>query len=245
MRQILTSIFLLLAIGLVHGQSSKPTFLIKLNDSINCQDFELISDKFSEIFIDRGFIPFHNDKMRHEKKADLNVYITYKNSGDSIVLALEIIEKCWNTTIASSRMVEKITSNKSDNKKIISEVADSIFPKLMDYYTEMAENGRIIKLTIKSLVELDTLIETKNGMKKLEDILIEFIESKSVDKPQIFRLSSFEIAYKMRIPMRNEEGKLIGIKSIAYDFKDFLKSVPLKNEFQYLIKSDYEILIEI
>jgi hypothetical protein len=224
MKNLLVSFLVLIATNSGFSQNSKPTFQI-IVDSQNHTDYsEIMVNKTISLFKNRGF-NVNNDatKTDLQSKAEYNISISIQNKEDSTIFKIEIIESSWGTTITSA--ITSVENEKININTISLDLCDEIFASLMRYFETMFNNGQIIKLTIKSNMDLEKEISTNTGNKQLFNLINELIDSNSINKPLLMQRSDFELIYKIKIPIVDDKGKSITVLTFGNKIKTQLKSV--------------------
>jgi len=207
----------------VHGQNPKPTFQIISANQNQTDYFIQVAGKIKSLFEYHGFVVKDFQNLSAEQgKSDFNIVISIKNSKDSIDFVLEIFDNCWGTNIASSHLLVK--SQDIDIKELSLVLCDEIFGTLTSYFEDMFKNGQIIKLTIKSSTNLNSDIKTTKGTMVLFNYIDEYIQSKSLDKPQITQQTEFDIIYKLKIPKFDNKNRSISGLSFGNELKKYFNS---------------------
>jgi hypothetical protein len=191
------------------------------------------------------------DMLKNKAKADIIIQIWWKvsktDNGKVISFVLEAFDSYTGKRIASS------SGNSAPGNDIVpvlleTAILNNIDPfvnQLQSHFNDLLQNGREIRLTVRTWDNWAFDLESKFGGIELRDIIYEWIEQNTVGgRFNETNSSENRIDYEqLRIPVFDDKGRALDARQYARKLVAFLESAPFNFEVKLIPRGLGEVVL--
>jgi len=191
------------------------------------------------------------DILKNKAKADIIIQIWWKVSktdeGKVISFVLEAFDAYTSKRIASS------TGNGKPGNDIVpvlleTAILNNIDPfvnQLQGHFDDLLENGREIRLTVRTWDNWDYDLETEFNGEELRDLIYEWVQKNTVaGRFNETNSSEYRIDYEqLRIPVYDDKGRALDARQYARELVIYLKASPFNFEVKLMTRGLGEAIL--
>lgn len=199
-----------------------------------------------------GFEESSLDKLKRRAKADVIIQIWWSvnktEKGKSINFILEALDAYTSKKIASSTGTGMLTANDPIPLLLQNAVQANInvfTDQLLQYFTDMFNNGREIIVRVKKWQNWKNNLETEYGGKELSDIINEWMQKNTVNN----KFNATDVTEnimnmeQVRIPLADDQKKPIDARMFVRELQKFLKNTPYNIDSKVLTRGLGEAIL--
>ena len=191
------------------------------------------------------------DMLKNKVKSDIIIQIWWKVSktdqGKVVSFVLEAFDAYTSERIASS------TGNSAPGNDIVPVMLENAILSHIDpfanqvqmHFNDMLEQGRKIRLTVRTWSNWENDLETEFGDNELRDLIYEWMEKNTVSgRFNESNSSETRIDYEqVRIPVYDDKGRALDARQFARELVKYLKQPPLNIETKMVTRGLGEAIL--
>ncbi len=176
------------------------------------------------------------DRILTISKSDVVIQVWWQinkkiNGNKEAKFTLEAIDSYTNKRIAAATGIKEFSTNQSTPELLASSIENNIelfSNQIQDYFNNLLENGREVKLQIKVFKDWGKNLDTDFQNKTLNEIIEEWLQANTVKSK--FNIASYTenlmILEEVKIPVLDNKNRGVDSRSFLRNLQNYLKELP-------------------